>query len=141
MWGLQCGVSNLVWGLEGYKLVVTEAGGNCQVLELTLCKSLPNSHRIPMHDSTSRDDNSWRPPEVYILQVRVLGHRPRSSSLPFEPLLPLHVCAGFALPFGVTVETRAAGIKVFLRFGQSIGMACALGLQTGPCPPCCLAQA
>lgn len=97
--GLQCGVSTLAWGLEGYKLVVTEAGGNCQVLELTLCKSLPNSHRIPMHDGSVKDDTSWRPPEVYILQVRrvTLWHRPCSASLSTGAPRPSCMSARFAI--------------------------------------------
>eukprot|EP00884_Botryococcus_braunii_P016462 jgi/Botrbrau1/349/Bobra.110_2s0008.1 len=66
---LECGVSALTWALEGYKLMVAEAGGNCQVLELTLAKSLPNAHRVPMQDLSLNEGVSWLPPEVYILQA------------------------------------------------------------------------
>lgn len=66
----QCGVSALTWALEGYKLMVAEAGGNCQVLELTLAKSLPSAHRVPMQDLSMKEGVSWLPPEVYILQVQ-----------------------------------------------------------------------
>ena len=66
----------LAWGCSGYRLVAAEAGSAAQVLELTLAKSLPNSHRI-VHAAggeAGAGDAARRGalPEVHLLQVRSL---------------------------------------------------------------------
>ena len=62
-------MSAMAWGAFGYRLVLAEAGMAAQVLELSLAKSLTDSHRIVHHPLPGPSQAPGPQPEVHLLQV------------------------------------------------------------------------